>query len=183
MFHSAEGPLLQFPIKDRPPPATRTPPSSPPSIKIKKLEKAVTVRNFLLERFSGKLRSCWQTIPRFSGSAKCYPCQALGTFRQGTRLLENWPGLRERCWIFSSETATAFLSSSEKNKKYSKRAPRTKNLSLFIEVSSFWVGCFTRTISLGFGPPRNLKTVSTPNMTGRRFHRDDGSDPTSLLES
>ena len=34
------------------------------------------------------------------------------TFRQGKRLLENWPRLRERCWIFSSETATAFLSSS-----------------------------------------------------------------------
>ena len=45
-------------------------------------------------------------IPRFSGSAKCYPCQGLGTFRQGKRLLENWPRLRERCWIFSSETAT-----------------------------------------------------------------------------
>ena len=36
----------------------------------------------------------------------------LGIFRQGKRLLENWPRLRERCWIFSSETATAFLSSS-----------------------------------------------------------------------
>ena len=52
-------------------------------------------------------------ILRFSGSAKCYPCKGLGTFRQGKRLLENWPRLRERCWIFSSETATAFLSSSE----------------------------------------------------------------------
>ena len=52
-------------------------------------------------------------IPRFSGSAKCYACQGLGTFRQGKRLLENWPRLRERCWTFSSETATAFLSSSE----------------------------------------------------------------------
>ena len=71
------------------------------------------VRNSLLERFSGKFRRCWKMIPRFSGSAKCYPCQGLGTFRQGKRLLENWPRLRERCWIFSSETATAFLSSSE----------------------------------------------------------------------
>ena len=80
---------------------------------IRKLEKAVAVRNSLLERFSGKFRRCWKMIPRFSGSAKCYPCQSLGTFRQGKRLLENWPSLRERCRIFSSETASAFLSSSE----------------------------------------------------------------------
>ena len=63
--------------------------------------------------FSSKFRRCWKMILRFSGSAKCYPCQGLGTFRQGKRLLENWPCLRERCWIFSSETATAFLSSSD----------------------------------------------------------------------
>ena len=74
----------------------------------RKLEKAVAVRNSLLEKFSGKFRRCWKMILRFSGSAKCYPCQGLGTFRQGKRLLENWPRLRERCWIFSSETATAF---------------------------------------------------------------------------
>ena len=85
--------------------------------KIRKLEKAVAVRNSLLERFSGKIRRYWQMIPRFSGSAYCYPCQGLGTFRQGKRLLENWPRLRERCWIFSSETATAFLSFSRQKKK------------------------------------------------------------------
>ena len=73
----------------------------------------MAVQNSLLERFSGKFRRCWKMIPRFSGSAICYPCQGLGTFRQGKRLLENWPRLRERCWIFSSETATAFLSSSD----------------------------------------------------------------------
>ena len=43
------------------------------------LEKAVAVRNSLLERFSGKFRRCWKMIPRFSGSAKCYPCRGLGT--------------------------------------------------------------------------------------------------------
>ena len=80
---------------------------------VRKLEKAVAVRNSLLERFSSKFRRCWKIIPRFSGSAKCYPCQGLGTFRQGKWLLENRPRLRERCWIFSSETATAFLSSSD----------------------------------------------------------------------
>ena len=77
---------------------------------IGKLEKAVAVRNFLLEGFSGTFQRCWNMIPRFSGSAKCYPCQGLGTFRQ---LLEDWPRLRERCWIFSPETATTFLSSSD----------------------------------------------------------------------
>ena len=80
---------------------------------LRKLEKAVAVRNSLLEKFSGKFRRCWKIPHRFSGSAKCYPCQGLGTFRQGKRLLENWPRLRERCWTFSSETATAFLSSSD----------------------------------------------------------------------
>ena len=87
------------------------------SPQIRKLEKAVAVRNSLLEKFSGKFRRCWKIPHRFSGSAKCYPCQGLGTFRQGKRLLENWPRLRERCWIFSSETATAFLSSSDQNLK------------------------------------------------------------------
>ena len=56
-------------------------------------------------------RRYWKIIPRFSGSAKCYPCQGLGIFRQAKWLLENRLRLRERCWIFSSETATAFLSS------------------------------------------------------------------------
>ena len=82
-------------------------------LQIRKLEKAVAVRNSLLEKFSGKFRRCWKVIRRFSGSTKCYPWQGLGIFRQGKWLLENWPRLRERCWIFSSETATAFLSSSE----------------------------------------------------------------------
>ena len=80
---------------------------------VRKLEKAVAVRNSLLEKFSGKFRRCWKMIRRFSGSTKCYSCQGLGILRQGKWLLENWPRLRERCWIFSSETATAFLSSSE----------------------------------------------------------------------
>ena len=87
-------------------------------------KKAVAVRNSLLERFSGKFRRCWKMIPRFSGSAKCYPCQGLGTFRQGKRLLENWPRLRERCWIFSSETATAFLSSSQRRRRAEKRSSK-----------------------------------------------------------
>ena len=47
---------------------------------IRKLEKAVAVRNSLLERFSGKFRRCWKMIPRFSGSAKCYLCQGVCIF-------------------------------------------------------------------------------------------------------
>ena len=87
----------------------------------------MAVRTSLLERFSGKFRRCWKIIPRFSGSTECYACQGLGTFRRGKRLLENWRRLRERCWIFSSKAATAFLSSSEqKNQK-------TENTSTF-----FW---------------------------------------------
>ena len=86
----------------------------PDLVRLRKLEKAVAVRNSLLEEFSGKFRRCWKIIRRFSGSTKCYPCQGLGIFRQGKWLLENRPRLRERCWIFSSETATAFLSSSDR---------------------------------------------------------------------
>ena len=56
-----------------------------------------------------EIACCWKSLPRFSGSTKSYPCQGLGTFRQGERLLERRPRLRERCWIFSSETVTAFL--------------------------------------------------------------------------
>ena len=81
--------------------------------KIRKLERAVAVRKSLLEKSSGKFRRCWKILPRFSGSTKCYPCQGSGIFRQGKWLLENRPRLRERSWIFSSETATAFLSFSE----------------------------------------------------------------------
>ena len=85
--------------------------------KFRKLEKAVAVRNSLLEKFSGKFRSCWKIPPRLSGSMKCYPCQGLGTFRQGKVLLENRLRLRECSWIFSSETVTSFLSCSEKYKR------------------------------------------------------------------
>ena len=91
----------------------KTPLNYSPFTLLRKLEKAVAVRNSLLEKFSGKFRRCWKILHRFSGSAKCYPCQGLGIFRQGKRLLENRLRLRERCWIFSSETATASLSSSD----------------------------------------------------------------------
>ena len=85
---------------------------------VRKLEEAVAVQNSLLEMFSGKFRGCWEILPRFSGSTKCYPCQGLGNFRQGKWLLENWPRLRESSWIFSSETATAFLSFSESRRVF-----------------------------------------------------------------
>ena len=75
-----------------------------------KTQEAVAVRNSLLQGFSGNFQRCWNIIPRFSGSTECYTCQGLGTFRQGRWLLENRPRLRERSWIFSSETATALLS-------------------------------------------------------------------------
>ena len=66
----------------------------------RKLEKAVAVRiSTLLENSSPIF---WQH--------GCYSCQGLGIFRQGERLLDHRPRLQERSWIFSSETATEFLS-------------------------------------------------------------------------
>ena len=43
----------------------------------------------------------------------CYSCQGLGTLREGETPRANCPWIRERSWIFSSETDTTFLSSSE----------------------------------------------------------------------
>ena len=85
----------------------------------------MAVQNSLLEKFSGKFRRCWKMIHQFSGSTKCYLCQGLGIFRQGKWLLENRPRLRERCWIFSSETATALLSFSEKQLLYGEKGRKT----------------------------------------------------------
>ena len=53
---------------------------------LRKLEKAVAVRNSLLEEFSGKFRRCWKIIRRFSGSTKCYPCEGLGIFKAAGKL-------------------------------------------------------------------------------------------------
>ena len=71
-------------------------------------QKVVAARTSLLEGFSGKFRHCWKILL----GRKCYPCQGSGAFRQG-KWLENRPRLRERSWIFSSKTATAFLSFSD----------------------------------------------------------------------
>ena len=117
----------------------------------------MTVRNSLLERFSGKFRRCWKIIPRFSGSANCYPCQGLGTFRQRKRLLENWPRLRERCWIFSSETATAFLSSSENLRKSAFWAlPVTLGLSP--------QACPEQSLTMHFGQRKSSSAAGTHQM-------------------
>ena len=71
-------------------------PNSLESLELRKLEKALAVRNSLLEKFSGKFRRCWKILHRFSGSTKCYPFQGLGICRQGKWLLENRPRLRAR---------------------------------------------------------------------------------------
>ena len=40
---------------------------------IRKLEKAVAVRNSLQERFSGKFRRCWKMILRFPAAQNAIP--------------------------------------------------------------------------------------------------------------
>ena len=42
---------------------------------IRKLEKAVAVRNSLLERFSGKFRHCWKILPRFPAARNAIPAK------------------------------------------------------------------------------------------------------------
>ena len=61
----------------------------------------------------GALKEIDRPRKRKGTIGKCYACQGLGTFQQGKWLLQNRPRLRERTWIFSYETATAFLSFSE----------------------------------------------------------------------
>ena len=69
----------------------------------------IHAQSTLHSRSPNKFRRCWKMIPRFSGSAKCYPCQGLATFRQGKRLLENWPRLRKhRRDLSQKECPTAF---------------------------------------------------------------------------
>ena len=67
---------------------------------------------------------CWKGFPaNFDAAGKCFPdfpaaqnaipAKVWALSGKEKQLLENWPRLRERCWIFSSETATTFLRSSE----------------------------------------------------------------------
>ena len=93
----------------------------------------MAVRNSLLEKFSGKFRRRWKFLfTDFPAAPHAIPCRGLGIFRQGKWLLENRPRLWERSWIFSSETATAFLSFSEKcrcklSKGWLRNCSETKN--------------------------------------------------------
>ena len=67
---------------------------------------------------------CWKSFPAnfdaagkfftdFPAAPNAIPAKVWAFFRQGKRLLENRPRLRERSWTFASETATAFLSFSD----------------------------------------------------------------------
>ena len=67
---------------------------------------------------------CWKSLPAnfdaagkfftdFPAARNAIPARVWAFSRQGKWLLENRRRLRERSWIFSSETATAFLSFSE----------------------------------------------------------------------
>ena len=86
----------------------------------------MAVRNSLLEKFPANFDAAEEILHRFSSSTKCYPCLGLGTSRQEKWLLENRHRLRERSWIFSSETATAFLSFSEQFSLDGRRCRRTR---------------------------------------------------------
>ena len=68
----------------------------------------------LLERVSGKFRRCWKILSPIFRQHKMLSLPRFLAFSGKEKwLLENRPRLRERCWIFFSETATAFLSSSD----------------------------------------------------------------------
>ena len=74
---------------------------------------AVFVRNpFVLAGQFTKSTVSWtpKVFWQISTLLECNRCQGLSIFWQGKWLLENQPRLRERSWIFSYETATAFLS-------------------------------------------------------------------------
>ena len=62
--------------------------------------------------FSGKFRRCWKNFPIFR-QHEMLSLPRSGHFPARKTAAGNWPHLRERCWIFCSETATAFLSSSD----------------------------------------------------------------------
>ena len=51
------------------------PPHTTTSPKFRKLEKAVAVRNSLLERFSGKFRRCWKSFPDFPAAQNAIPAK------------------------------------------------------------------------------------------------------------
>ena len=114
----------------------------------------MAVRNSLLERFSCKFRRCWKMIPRFSGSAKCYPCQGLGGhFPARKTAARKFAAPAGTLLAFSSETATAFLSSSEL--KFMKGRPTQKKTPTQIKTQ------FAQTISGQFVqtvPPLSFKT-------------------------
>ena len=63
--------------------------------------------------FPANFDAAGKLLPDFPAAQNAIPAKVLGIFRQGKLLLEHRPRLRERFWIFSSETATAFLSFSE----------------------------------------------------------------------
>ena len=77
--------------------------------RFRKLEKAVAVRNSLLERFSGKFRRCWEIILRNAMPAKIW---ALSSKENGCCKIGSACGNAARFSPPRPETATAFLSSS-----------------------------------------------------------------------
>ena len=80
---------------------------------LRKLEKAVAVRNFLLESFPANFDAAGKSFPDFPAARNAIPAKVWAFSGKDNGCWKIGPRLRERCWIFSSETATAFLSSPE----------------------------------------------------------------------
>ena len=98
---------------------------------IRKLEKAVAVRNSLLERFPANST----LLENYSLILRQREMLSLQRFEHKW-LLENWPRLRERCWIFSSETATAFMSSPDVRTSPESFTVRAETITELIIINS-----------------------------------------------
>ena len=93
-------------------PSSTWQPEQSKSIFVRKLEKAVAVRNSLLEKFSGKFRRCWKIPNRFSSRHEMLSLPRFGHF-PARKTAAGKLAAPSGTLLDSSETATAFLSSSD----------------------------------------------------------------------
>ena len=144
---------------------------------------------FLAGKVFRQLSTLLENFPRFSGSTKCYLCQGLGTFWQQKWLLENWPRLQERCWIFSSETATAFLSFSDQTSQHGifqcvvlsrpgkRKAYTTTRPSPFSKKAMQWGRKWPVPMNLPFFRLRSTRAVGGPESGRKKVEKCLGCTP------